>query len=304
MMKKILALSLAVLLLVSLLAGCGAMNEAGDKFDGSADNGMGAVSDSITQESLAKPSEGSPTATPQNQKLIRKVWINAETEDLDPLLAQIDQRISELSGYVEEREVYHGSAQSSRRYRYANLTIRVPADQLDAFVDQVSQVSNITSTNETADDITLSYVATQSRITALETEQARLLELLAKAETMEDLLKIESRLTDVRTELEEVTSQLRLYDNLVDYGTIYLNLSEVREYTVVEEPETVWERIGSGFMESLKNLGTFFTELFVFLIVALPYLAIIAVVVTGIVLLIKSRKRKPQKPIRTDLKEE
>ena len=130
------------------------------------------------------------------------------------------------------------------------------------------------------------------------------MELLAKAETMEDLLKIESRLTDVRTELEEVTSQLRLYDNLVDYGTIYLNLCEVREYTVVEEPETVWQRIGSGFMESLKNLGTFFTELFVFVIVALPYLAVIALVAVGIVLLIKFRKRKPKKPIQTDLSEE
>lgn len=304
-MKKLFALSLVVVLLMGLLAGCGAMSEATDGLAGSYDNGLGAVSDSVTQESLSKPSEGSgTTVTPQNQKLIRKVWIDAETEDLDALLSQVDQRITALSGYVEEREVYHGSAQSSRRYRYANLTIRIPAEQLNSFVEQVSEVSNITSTNETADDITLSYVATQSRITALETEQARLLELLAKAETMEDLLQIESRLTDVRTELEEVTSQLRLYDNMVDYGTIYLSLSEVREYTVVEEPETVWERIGSGFMESLKNLGTFFTELFVFVIVALPYLAIIAVLAVGIVLLIKSRKKKSKKPIQTDLKEE
>lgn len=295
-MKKLFTLSLVVLLLTGLLAGCSGKSEASDGFVGSADNGMGAISDSVTEESLSKPAEGTSTnPTPQNQKLIRKIWINAETEDLDSLLAQVDQRITELSGYVEEREVYHGSANTSRRYRYANLTIRVPASQLNAFVDQVSQVSNITSTNETADDITLSYIATQSRITALETEQARLLELLAQAETMEDLLKIESRLTDVRTELEEVTSQLRLYDNLVDYGTIYLNLSEVREYTVVEEPETVWERIGTGFMESLKNLGTFFTELFVFVIVALPYLAIIAVLAAGIVLLIKFRKHKPKK---------
>lgn len=293
-MKKLLALTLSVLLLVSLLAGCGATSGATDGF---LENGMGALSDSVTSESLSKPSEGTgTTATPQNQKLIRKIWIDAETEELDALLTQVDQRISELGGYVEAREVYNGSTQSSRRYRYASLTIRIPADQLDSFVDQVSQVSNITSTNETADDITLSYIATQSRITALETEQARLLELLAKAESMEDLLQIESRLTDVRTELEEVTSQLRLYDNLVDYGTIYLDINEVREYTVVEEPETVWERIGSGFMESLKNLGTFFTELFVFVIVALPYILVIGAVATAVVLVIKLsiKKRKKQ----------
>ena len=290
-MKKYLALIFALLLTASLLFGCGAATNDTSEME----NGMGAVSDSVKQESLSEPSAGSTTSLPLNQKLVRKIRMDAETEDLDALLAQIDQRVTELGGYMEQREVYNGSAYASRRYRNASLTIRIPVEQLDAFVTEVSDRSNITSTNETTDNITLSYIATQSRITALETEQTRLLELLAQAQTMEDLLKIESRLTEVRTELEEVTSQLRLYDNLVDYGTIYLNISEVREYTVVEEPETVWERIGSGFMESLKTLGNMATELFVFLIANLPYFIIIAVIAVAIVLMVKyNKKRKKQ----------
>ena len=74
-----------------------------------------------------------------------------------------------------------------------------------------------------------------------------------------------------------------------------LNLQEVKRYTVVDEPETVWERIGRGFMESLQNLGNFCVELFVLLIVALPYLALIAVVVVTIILLIKRGIRKKLK---------
>lgn len=297
-MKKQFVLAITLLLTASLLFGCAAQSHDG-MVGGS--NGSGALRDEmsdaeyVTQDSLSKPGEGGSGSTTQavtNQKLIRKVWINAETEDMDPLLTQIEQRIAELSGYVQAREVYNGSSTSSRRYRNASLTIRIPADKLDSFVNHISENSNITSTNETADDITLSYVATQSRITALETEQARLLELLAKAETMEDLLQIESRLTDVRTELEEVTSQLKLYDNMVDYGTIYLNLSEVREYTVTEEPETVWERIGAGFMLSLKNLGTFFTELFVLMVIALPYLIPVAVIVVAVIFLVKRKNKK------------
>lgn len=291
-MKRTLALVIGLLLVASLLFGCGAA--ANDTAE--IENGMGAVSDSVKQESLSEPSAGSTTSLPLNQKLVRKIRMDAETEDLDALLAQIDQRITELSGYVEEREVYNGSAYASRRYRNASLTIRIPADQLDNFVTEVSDSANITSTNETTENITLSYIATQSRITALETEQTRLLELLAQAQSMEDLLKIESRLTEVRTELEEVTSQLRLFDNLVDYGTIYLNISEVREYTVVEEPETVWERIGSGFMESLKNLGKLATELFVFLIANLPYLVIIAVITVAIILTVKYNKKRKKQP--------
>lgn len=301
-MKRFLAISLTLLLTLSLLAGCGAKSNGSS--NELADGMMGGTGGSASLESgTSNPGESITDAAtlPQNQKLVRKIWLDAETEDLDALLSQVDQKIVELSGYVEEREVYNGSAyNASYRYRHASLTIRIPVEQLDSFISHVSETSNITSTNETTENITLSYVATQSRITALETEQTRLLELLAQAETMEDLLKIESRLTDVRTELEEVTSQLRLYDNMVDYGTLYLNLSEVREYTVTEEPETVWQRIGSGFMQSLKDLGKFFTELFVFVVVGLPYFIIIGVVVIAVILLIKFRKKKAKKPIETD----
>lgn len=294
-MKKILAIVLTLLLAISMLAGCGAKSNGASNV--LADGIMGGTGGSASPEySTSNRGEGVTEATlTQNQKLVRKIWLDAETEDLDALLSQVDEKIAQLSGYVEEREVYNGSAYNTNgRYRNASLTIRIPAAQLDAFVSEVAAASNITSTNETTENITLSYVATQSRITALETEQTRLLELLEQAETMEDLLKIESRLTDVRTELEEVTSQLRLYDNMVDYGTLYLNISEVREYTVTEEPETVWDRIGNGFMQSLKDLGEFFTEFFVFLVVGLPYFVIIAVLVVGTWLLIKFRKKNKQ----------
>ena len=55
----------------------------------------------------------------------------------------------------------------------------------------------------------------------------------------------------MRYELENRASQLRLYDNQVDYATIYLSIDEVQEYTPVEEP-TVWERISGGFVSSIK----------------------------------------------------
>ena len=291
-MKRYLAWVLTLILVAGLLCGCGAENMK---------NGT-AVTDAYYRaeaeeapEMLADSSvSNSTTYAPEigvNQKLVRKIYIDAETEDLDTLLSQVDARIKELGGYCESREVYNGSASSTRRYRRATLTVRIPASQLDQFVDHVSGSSNVTSANETADDITLSYIATESRVNALQTEHDRLLELLAKAETMSDLLEIESRLTNVRAELEKIASQLKLYDNMVSYGTVNLSISEVKEYTVVEEPETVWERIGNGFMDSLEGVGIFFRELFVFIIVALPYLVLIGIAVVLIVIIVKKRKK-------------
>ena len=226
---------------------------------------------------------------------------------MDPILASVEERVAQLGGYVESREVYNGSRYSGYTYRNASLTIRIPAQKLDEFVAHVGGQANITSTTETAEDITLTYVATESRMKALQTEQDRLLELLSQAENMEEILQIEKRLTEVRGDLEEVTSKLRVYDNMVDYGTVYLELSEVREYTVIEEePKGFFQRIGSGFMQGLKNMGKFFTELAIFLIVAIPYVLPFAIITVVIVLLIRwsikrRRNRKPEKkPFPTD----
>ena len=299
-MKKIVSLLMAVCLLLSL-AGCGAAApmedmkaEAGNGFyngiyDGAADMEMGSA-----PEAPMEAEKPAGSAGVQNQKLIRTMSLETETDDLDALLAELNQKISALGGYVENKSVRNGGNTNTRRYRYANMTIRVPVDQLDAFVEHVSDASNVVHYSENAKDITLSYVATQSRIIALETEQTRLLELLAKAENMTDLLQIEQRLTDVRTELEQVTSQLRLYDNLVDYGTIELSITEVQEYTPVEK-ETMWQRMGSGLKESWQALGEFAEGLMVFLAAALPWMIPVAVAATITYVVVKLSYRKTKK---------
>ena len=141
------------------------------------------------------------------------------------------------------------------------------------------------------EDITLTYVATESRMKALQTEEARLLELMEQAETMSDLLEIEARLTDVRYELESVTSQLRTFDNLVDYATIDLSIDEVKEYTPVEE-ETLWQRISGGFVRSLKGLGETLLDVAVWLIVNLPYLVVLAAITWAVIAMIRRLRRK------------
>ena len=301
--RKILC-TVLVLAMVLTLLGCGAGKAT---MDSVVSNGFAApememskdmLYDEVpmsTQASANVPDTQNPAE--QARKWIVTVKMEAETDDLDVLLAQLEGKIAALSGYVEDQQIYNGSAYSGRRYRYANLTVRVPADQVEAFTEHMSGISNIISKNKTMDDVTLQYVATESRMKALKAEEERLLELMAQAENMSDLLQIEARLTDVRYELESVTSQLRVYDNLVDYATIHLNLTEVQEYTPVEE-ETLWQRISGGFVESLKNLGNFFVELFVALIVGLPYLVFIgAIVVVVVILCRRSAKKRKQKSL-------
>ena len=298
-MKKLLSLTLCLLLLLGLTA-CGASSGTNLKAEAApmamnsvmADAPMAeAATDFAMTQGAGEPSS---TSLPENRKWIITVYMDAETESLDEAVSGIDAQIQEMGGYVEDQSVYNGSAYDSRRYRSANLTIRVPAQQVDAFTDKVEGIANVVHKEKNLEDITLTYTATEGRVKALETEQARLLELLAEAETMSDLLEIEARLSDVRYELEQVTSQLRLYNNQIDYATIHLNLSEVQEYTPIEEP-TLWERIRDGFKDSIEGVGEGFVDVFVWLIVSSPYLAVFAVVAVIALLLIKRLPKRKSK---------
>ena len=224
------------------------------------------------------------TAATADRKLIKTVNMDVETREYDKLLSAVENKVTELGGYIESLDAYNGSTYYSyRSTRNANLTIRIPKDRLEEFQNTVSELGNVTSRSENVQDVTLTYVDLQSYRDALQTEQERLLQLLEQAESIEDIITIEQRLSDVRYQLESMESQLRSYDNQVDYSTVYLYIDEVEVYTPVEE-ETTWERISAGFMDSLKSIGEGIKEAAIWFVIHIPYLVIWAIVIVIIVL--------------------
>ena len=295
-MKKFIALPLAVLMVAGLLAGCGGSSMTADKAaprEEMAVESPALMENGVTMDSASQSGSSIPDT---DQKLIKTVRMDVETEDMEALLPQISEKISALGGYVEEQQLYNGNLYSSYRSRSANLKVRIPAADLNSFVENIKGVSNVVNYNETTENVTLTYVATESRMKALETEQERLLELMDKAENLSDLLEIEARLTDVRYELENVTSQLRVLSNRVDYATVHLSITQVRVYTEVE-PQTVWQRIGSGFKENLRDIGEDLTDFFVWLVTYSPQLIVWALVIAAAVTVAKKKiaKRKAKK---------
>ena len=284
-MKKMLSLLLCAVLLVSLTA-CGGSSKSSAMYsaDVRTEEAAAPEAPAMMADKAANLNSASPDSTPlpEGRKWIITMDMNVETEDLDALMADLDQRINALGGYVEDQNIHNGSNYASRRYRSANLTLRIPDEKVDSFTSDLSGMANVVSQNLRREDITLKYVATASRVTALETEEARLLELLAEADNMTDLLEIEARLTDVRYELENYASQLRLYDNQIDYATIYLSIDEVQEYTPVEEP-TFFERIKTTFGNALEGLGDGIVNITVFLVGNSPYILTFGILIFAIV---------------------
>ena len=257
-----------------------------------------AYRESDAAESAA--TSGQTVAYYDNRKLIRTVNLDLETKEFDQMLGLVENKVAALGGYIESLQTYNGSRYSSREpVRYSNLTVRVPKDKVDEFLNTVSEAGNIVSRSENVEDVTLAYVDMESRRNTLETEQERLLKFLESAESLEDIITLEERLSTVRYQLESMESQLRTYDNKVDFATVHMNIQEVQELTPVVE-KSVGQRLADGFMESLKNVGNGFVEFFIWIVVHLPYLAVWALVIAAIVMTVKltirhNRKKKAAK---------
>lgn len=230
-----------------------------------------------------------------NRKLIKTIDLELETLDYETTIAYLEKSVNECGGYIESSSLEGNSIYSNFSERYGSFTVRIPKDKTDTFVQGMDENTNVRRKSESTEDITLQYVDTESHKEALKVEQERLMAILEKAETVEEIISLESRLSEVRYELSNYESTLRTYDNLVDYSTIRIEVCEVTEIT--EPPKlTAGERMISGFKDSVKNIGTGIKEFIIGLVINIPYLIVWAVVIGVVVCVIRAwRKRKKKK---------
>ncbi len=226
-MKKLICTFLAVLLCFSL-SGCGSAS-MGEKSSNSYSQ------DTATETAPGAASDGeSPNLQLKetNRKLIYTSDIRAETKDFDTSKAAVDALISQYEGYLEASSFSGYSRGDEREDRSLNYTIRVPAEALSDFLAELESAVRVTSGDTRMEDVTGSYVDTEARLTALREEESRLLELLGQAETLDEILQLEDRLSNVRYEIESMTSQLQVYDDEIAYSTVNLSLQDVTEYAI------------------------------------------------------------------------
>lgn len=294
-MKKVLSYLITTVIISAVLAGCGSSSDyksaeapvaATEEYYSDDMYEADYISGAMCEEAVEEAAEDSGVENiddgeieNSSRKIIRNVNISAETEDFDSFISNVDKRVKELGGYMESTNISGRSiSSSSKNMRSADLVARVPSNKLDSFVSNVADISNITNKSESAEDITLNYADTQAHISSLRTEQQRLNELLLEAEDIETIIAIESRITDVRYELESYESRLRTMDNKVDYSTVSIYVKEVERYTPVEEEkQTVWQRIAVGFTENLLDAKDLVIDFIVGFIISIPILVVLAI---------------------------
>ena len=260
-MKRGFAWLLTLLALLGLLSGCGGGGDtaAADTATSAdtADNGTaasggsyGAWAETEVAEDSGQAEDGASDRL-ENAKMIYTARMEVETTAFDTAAADLRTLVEILGGYFEQAAVHnYGSG-----YRSGDYTVRVPADQFQPFLDRVGTLCHVTYQEQTSENISEAYYDAESRLATQRTKLERLQNLLAQAENMEDIITIESAISDTELEIERLTGTLRQYDALVDYATVHLSLQEVYQLSNVEEPATSFaSRMGAAFASGWRGV--------------------------------------------------
>ena len=298
MKRKLFALALALLLVLSLAA-CGGSKSAeftAEAPTASADMAY-PMEPGMAEEmgfdfsSTASSGTNGGAAYPAGQKLIRTAQMNLETTDFEKAVQGLTDLTEQMGGYFESSSVGKRS-----NGRWADYTVRVPAAKYQAFLDQAGELCHETWRDTQQEDISERYYDTQGRLKTQQIKLERLQALLAKAENMEDIITIESAISETEQMIDDLSGTLRHYDDQVDYATVSISLSEVYKLSDVEEvPDSFMSRLGKAFTGGLADFADGLENFAVALAYGWMWLLILVVVAVAVVRVLRKRRRKAKK---------
>lgn len=300
-MKKTLALILTFLMLLSLCA-CGAGSKGSDTAAATEsiqeapavaaeDNGYGGLASysgsyaadaeyEEAEEDGAGGGTGAEAGEINPDKIIYSGEAQIETLNFDESIAGLMEMLEQYGGWIESSSLsganYYSISRGNSGNRSAYYTLRIPSDKFETMMTSLSQLGNVPYTHTYSENVTAQYYDTQARLTAYETQEARLLEMMEKAETVSDVITIEEKLTELRYQIESLQSTLNNWDRQVNYSSLYVTVDEVGEYTPQPQQsylQELWQALTGAF----KDLGRFFKNFLVFLVSAIPTIIVLVV---------------------------
>ena len=321
-MKKqsILAILIAALLVLTIFTGCAANSKMAAADTASAPNGyydskQEAAAAETPMEAPAEPEEefaydtvatteagGGAAETPEpddsvadyTAKIIYTASVSIETTEFDKAVAALENQVQKIGGFVESSNVtgdtqYNSDGTTSIVNRWAYYTVRIPCEQFEAFLHETEGFGNVISTSRDAQNVTSAYTDYEARLSSLNTQEERLLDMLSKSEDVETLIALEQRLSYVRS----IERNLRNYDMQIKYSTVDLDLREVEVYTpTVPVRRTFSQKLSDSLSDGWTGFTRGVQNIILGLASALPALILLAVIVIVVIVLVKNARKK------------
>lgn len=236
---------ISILFLVLLtFSGCGKHEEP------IAEMAVSAVKISAKNESATTSDAESDLADPASpqipQKIIKEASLRFETNDLEETFKQIQTAIA-----ANKASIQNDSEGKDYNNIYRNLTIRIPSENFDAFINSVSKgVSYFERKDISAQNVTEQYIDLTTRLNTKRKLEARYLEILQKATKISEILEIEKQISAIREEIEAKEGQLKYLESRVSESTVTIEFYKTiaqKEGIKASYGSKIWTAIQSGF---------------------------------------------------------
>ena len=230
------------------------------------------------------------------QKIVYTANLSIQSLEYGQSAASIRRKIREAGGFSEAESEYDKDYNwyrynaSSSNTRSLSITARIPSDKFEAFLNSLSGDGKIMSKSVNAQNISQVYANKETYKKALEKEQERLLAMMDKAETIEDMIAVESRLSEVERQLNSYKTDLSQMDKDVEFSTVYIDLQEVKRYTETVEKTTFREKLGFAFEDAISSFRDFCEGVILFVVRNFPFLIIFAIIAALIIRWLAKRR--------------
>ena len=310
-MKKVLFTIVSIAVVFALIfAGCAKSDESTDSVapqalyektaveaEMPADAGFGRDMDDEYMEPSPEEYDGDSSNAIEDpealsEKIIYNVHASLSVEDVEMAVKAVTDKVKALGGYISYSNTY-----TSGGYVYANVELRVPSQKLTDMESYTETIGKVEERTMSTDNITESYYDIKARLDIAIAQEEQYLELLEKADTVEDVLLVRERLDQVQSNIESYKGRIRVWDSLVDYSTVTYNIRPIPTLDTEDDSprliklDETWRAVKKGFNNSIIYVANFFSFLFRLLAILFIPLVILGVIAVVIIIIVKQAKK-------------
>jgi hypothetical protein len=248
--------------------------------------GGSSMSDLEIAEEIPTAQQLTPPPPPLNkeQKIIKTARLAFETKDVEATHKKILQLASQYKGLVQN----DNSGKDYNRI-YKNMTVRIPTENFQQFIDGISEgVAYFDQKDISRQDVSEEFVDLEARLKAKRVLEERYLELLKKANKVEEMLQIERELSNIREEIEAKQGRLQYLQSQVSMSTVNIEFYKTTAETGITQ--SYGQKMKNALQGGWNGISVFFLG-----ILYLWPLFLVAIIVV-IILRIFLKKRKPKNP--------
>ena len=241
--------------------------------------------------------ESKTAAAAQTQrKIIYSSYYNIQTTQFEEAITALDALCEKYGAYYERSDTYGNAEYGNRNGSYS---IRVPVESYKAFRSEAGNIGTVVHSTENNEDVSEKYFDTEARLSSAKLREERLLDILSKAESLDNVLLLESELANVRYEIESLSGSLRRYDSLISYSTVNIDIEEVmKPVTVQTMPKTFGERLAQSVSGGFRDFGNNMENFIVSVSYDLPGILLCIVVLLILIFVVKAVVKKIRKKLK------